>query len=225
MHGANGSTFAEALIAVAQERRQEEADDAALAGLDFSTDGHAGYNILPAAADKDAHESPAVALACATREALRIGDVVEEMLERTFEVFRDDDTDGRKYVDAMDDEVDPLHEGIKIYLAKLMRAELDQDESERTIEILSFATNLEHVGDIIDRNLMELAANKKRSKAMFSEQGLREQDEFHGAVHANIKRAMNVFLAGDLARQLLAQIGFSLRRRAGRAVTQMLGRM
>ena len=48
-------------------------------------------------------------------EVLRI-DVVEEMLDRTFVVLRDDDADGRKYVEAMDDEVDRLHEGIKIYL-------------------------------------------------------------------------------------------------------------
>jgi phosphate:Na+ symporter len=148
--------------------------------------------------DDDDFESPAVALACATREALQIGDAVEEMLERTFEVFRDDDADGRKYIKALDDEVDRLHGGIKIYLAKLMRAELSQDESERTIEVL---------GDIIDRNLMVLAAKKKRAKAMFSVEGLKELEEFHSDIHTNMKRAINIFISGDLelARQLLAQ--------------------
>jgi len=157
--------------------------------------------------DDDEADSPAVALACATREVLQIGDAVEEMLERTFDVLRDDDTDGRKYIEAMDDEVDRLHDGIKIYLAKLMRAELSQEESERTIEILSFATNLEHIGDIIDKNLMVLAAKKKKAKAMFSLEGLRELEEFHGEVRANMKRAINIFVSGDLelARQLLAQ--------------------
>jgi phosphate:Na+ symporter len=157
--------------------------------------------------DDNDFESPAVALACATREALQIGDAVEEMLERTFEVFRDDDADGRKYIKALDDEVDRLHGGIKIYLAKLMRAELSQDESERTIEVLSFATNLEHIGDIIDRNLMVLAAKKKRAKAMFSVEGLKELEEFHSDIHTNMKRAINIFISGDLelARQLLAQ--------------------
>jgi phosphate:Na+ symporter len=144
----------------------------------------------------DEFDSPAVALACATREALQIGDVVEEMLERTFEVFRDDNADGRKYVEAMDDEVDRLHDGIKIYLAKLMRAELDQDESDRTVEILSFATNLEHIGDIIDKNLMELAAKKRRAKATFSLEGLGELEDFHSEIHANMKRAINVFISG-----------------------------
>ncbi len=44
-----------------------------------------------------------------------------------------------------------------------MRADLSKQEGERTIEILSFATNLEHIGDIIDRNLMVLAAKKKQA--------------------------------------------------------------
>lgn len=157
--------------------------------------------------DDDEIDSPAVALACATREALQIGDAVEEMLERTFEVIRDDDVDGRKYIKALDDEVDRLHSGIKIYLARLMRADLSKEEVERTIVVLSFATNLEHIGDIIDRNLMVLAAKKKRAKAVFSMEGLREIEEFHGQVCANMKRAINVFVSGDLAlaRQLLAQ--------------------
>ena len=157
--------------------------------------------------DDEEVDSPAVALACATREVLQISDTVEEMLERTFDVLRDDDVDGRKYIKALDDEVDRLHGGIKIYLAKLMRAELSKEDNARTIEILSFATNLEHIGDIIDNNLMVLAAKKRRAKAMFSADGLRELEEFHDEVHANMKRAINIFVSGDLdlARQLMAQ--------------------
>jgi phosphate:Na+ symporter len=173
----------------------------------FQNDAVATTTLYRSTLDTDASESPAVALACATREALHISDVVEDMLDRTFVVLRDDDADGRKYVEAMDDEVDRLHEGLKIYLAKLMRAELCQDDSERTIQILSFATNLEHIGDIIDKNLMELAAKKKKAKAMFSHEGMSELEEFHREIRANMKRAINVFISGDLelARQLLSQ--------------------
>ena len=156
---------------------------------------------------EDALDSPSVALACATRETLRIGDTIEDMLERSFDVFRDDDSEQRKNVEAMDDDVDRLHDGVKLYLARLMREELDDDESSRAIEILSFATNLEHIGDIIDKNLMELAAKKKRDKAVFSEAGLAELGNFHIQVKENLQRAIHVFISGDvqLARDLLAQ--------------------
>ncbi len=156
---------------------------------------------------EDALDSPSVALACATRETLRIGDTIEDMLERSFDVFRDDNSEQRKLVEAMDDEVDQLHDGVKLYLARLMREELDDDESSRAIEILSFATNLEHIGDIIDKNLMELAAKKMRAKAVFSGEGLSELDSFHIEVKENLQRAIHVFISGDvqLARELLAQ--------------------
>ena len=156
---------------------------------------------------EDALDSPSVALACATRETLRIGDAIEDMLERSFDVFRDDNSEQRKRVEAMDDEVDQLHDGVKLYLARLMREELDDDESSRAIEILGFATNLEHIGDIIDKNLMELAAKKKRAKAVFSEEGLEELGSFHVEVKDNLQRAIHVFMTGDvqLARELLAQ--------------------
>ena len=173
----------------------------------FQDDGAIASTPYMSKLDDDESDSPAVALASATREALQIGDVVEEMLERTFEALRDDDSDGRKYIKSLDDEVDRLHSGIKIYLAKLMRAELTKEENEQTIDILSFATNLEHIGDIIDKNLMGLAAKKRRAKAMFSAEGLKELEEFHNQVHTNMKRAINIFISGDLelARHLVAE--------------------
>ena len=156
---------------------------------------------------RQAYDSPAVALACATRETLRVGDVIREMLRGTIDVFRNDDAMLRKDIEALDDEVDSLYEAIKLYLARLTREELDPDESERSIEILSFTTNLEHVGDIIDKNLMELAAKKARAKVTFSDAGMEEIEALHSDVVANMELALNVFITGDLdlARRLLAQ--------------------
>jgi phosphate:Na+ symporter len=56
---------------------------------------------------------------------------------------------------------------------------LGHGESTRQIDILTFVTNLEHVGDIIDRNLMDLAAKKIRSRVQFSPVGLQEIEAFH----------------------------------------------
>ena len=72
-------------------------------------------------------------------------------------------TDDRKLVAEicrMDDTVDRLDEAIKLYVTKLMRESLNEHEGRRAMEIISFSINLEHVGDIIDKNLMEVAAKK-----------------------------------------------------------------
>ena len=75
---------------------------------------------------------------------------------------------------SADNAVDELHEAIKLYLVKISRTELGEEESQRYVEIMTFTTNLEHVGDIIDKNLMELAAKKIKNRYTFSAEGLDE---------------------------------------------------
>ena len=157
--------------------------------------------------DSNPVDAPSVALANAARETLRMGDLTRSMLARSMEVFERDDPVLMKEVEKQDNVVDQLHEAIKLYITRLGREELDKDESQRGVEILSFTTNLEHVGDIIDKNLMELAAKKIKRKALFSETGLRELRDFHERVVANMDTALNVFMTGDLemARGLLRE--------------------
>lgn len=73
------------------------------------------------------------------------------------------------------------------------------------MEVLSLAINLEHIGDIIDKNLMELASKKIKRQLRFSAEGAAELQEFHRIVRDNLKLAMTIFLSGDVksARQLL----------------------
>jgi len=157
--------------------------------------------------DTNALDTPAVALAAAVRETLHMGDELRDMLAKAAAAFRDDDNQLVKEVSAADDVVDDLHEAIKIYLTQLSTAELDREESERCIEILSFTTNLEHIGDVIDKNLMELASKKIKSKSSFSPEGQQELESYHERVVANLDLAMNVFLTREkaLARQMLRE--------------------
>ena len=152
-------------------------------------------------------DTPAVALTCATREALRMGDEVKVMLQAAGKVLSSDDETLKKETEAADDTVDRLHEAIKLYLTKLNNEELDSQESARCVEILNFTTNLEHIGDIIDKNLMELASKKIKNHTAFSNTGMAELETFHGRIVANLDLALNVFASGDieLARQLLRQ--------------------
>jgi phosphate:Na+ symporter len=162
---------------------------------------------VPRYLDADALDAPVEALACAARETLRMGDLVEQMLRETIDAFRSDDERLVRRIEGADNHVDKLHEAIKLYLISLSRTELDESESARSVEILTFTTNLEHIGDIIDKNLMELAQKKIRNRLQFSPEGWREIEAFHARVMQNLKLAFNVFMTRDpgLARQLLAE--------------------
>ncbi len=150
---------------------------------------------------------PTVALASAARETLRMGDTLEIMLRDVIEVFREGEKSQIVEIARMDDTVDELHEAIKLYLTEISREPLDEKESGRCADIMSFTTNLEHIGDIIDKNLLELASKKIKYELQFSEEGLADIVSLHGRVQENLQLAMNVFVSGDrdLARQLLSE--------------------
>ena len=107
----------------------------------------------------------------------------------------------------MDNVVDKLDEAIKLYVTKLTRGSLDEREGHRAMEIISFAINLEHIGDIIDKNLSELAAKKIKRKFQFSAEGAEELAAFHKRIVESLRIALGVFMSGDVneARKLIAE--------------------
>jgi phosphate:Na+ symporter len=152
-------------------------------------------------------DTPAEALACATRETLNLGDRVADMLRQTIIVFEKNDQRLVRTIEQEDNVVDKLYESIKLYLIQVSRNELGEEEGRRYVEILSFTTNLEHIGDIIDKNLMELAGKKIKRRYMFSSEGMAELKAIHTHVLENVRLALNVFTTRDLslARRLVAE--------------------
>jgi phosphate:Na+ symporter len=155
--------------------------------------------------DASVLDQPSEALACALRETLHVGDIVLDMLRRSLTAIENNDMKLVRELEKMDDDVDALHEAIKLYLIRASKLDMTEDESRRYVEILTFITNLEHIGDIIDKNLMELAAKKIKKRYMFSAEGLAELKRFHGLVVDHMRLALNVFATRDvaLARRLL----------------------
>ena len=157
--------------------------------------------------DPNVFDTPSEALACAMRETLHMGDRVSDMLKQALVVIETSDPKLMRDVEKQDDAVDRLHEAIKLYLIKVSKAEMSEEESQRYLEILTFTTNLEHVGDIIDKNLMELAAKKIKNRYAFSPEGLADIRSFHARIMDNMRLSYNVFATRDvaLARRLLAE--------------------
>jgi phosphate:Na+ symporter len=170
--------------------------------------------LLPAdrqEADAPRHLDPAAlsvpksALTAAARETLRVGDTVERMLETSLATFRTDDERLCDAVRGMDDKVDRLQEAIKLYVAKLGGTALDDAESKQASAILSYAINLEHIGDIIEKSLAKLALKKIANQLTFSADGFAEIERFYLQTIGNLHLAQTVFMTRDytLARQLV----------------------
>jgi phosphate:Na+ symporter len=157
--------------------------------------------------DDTAVDTPSVALACAARETLHMGDVIEEMLRKAMTALMTNDRKLVAEVSRMDNIADRLDEAIKFYVTRITRGSLDERDGRRATEIIAFAINLEHIGDIIDKNVMELAAKKIRHKYEFSKDGAAELEAFHKRIIENLKLAFSVFINEDvrIARTLIEE--------------------
>jgi phosphate:Na+ symporter len=157
--------------------------------------------------DESALETPSLALADAARETLRMGDHVEVMLRKVMAAIMTNDRALVDQVSRMDNNVDSLDEAIKLYVTKLTRGSLDEREGHRAMEIISFAINLEHIGDIIDKNLSELAIKKTKRRFQFSPEGAEELSALHKRTMDSLRIAFGVFMSGDVgdARKLLVE--------------------
>jgi phosphate:Na+ symporter len=162
---------------------------------------------LPRYLDETALDTPPLALANAARETLRMGDTVEAMLREVMTALMANDRKLASDVSRMDNVVDRLNEAVKLYITKLTRGSLDEREGRRAMEIVSFTINLEHVGDIIDKNLCELAGKKIKRRYQFSAEGAAELTAFHKRICESLQAAFGVFMTGDVeaARRLLGE--------------------
>ena len=154
---------------------------------------------LPRYLDETALDTPPLAITNAARETLRMGDTVEVMLRQVMTAIMNNDRKIAAEVSRMDNIVDRLTEAIKLYIARLTRGSLDEREGRRAMEIVSFAINLEHIGDIIDKNLCELAIKKIKRRYQFSPEGAAELTTFHKRICGSLQVAFGVFMTGDVA--------------------------
>jgi phosphate:Na+ symporter len=150
--------------------------------------------------------SPTLALVQATRECLRVADIVQEMLRKTTAVFIRNDTYTLKELQERDDDVDLLDREIKFYLTKISRESLSEEQASRELEIMLYSNNMENIGDVIDKNLMELARKKIKGSMSFSAQGAKEILELHGRLLENFELGVAAFTGSDqeIARKLLS---------------------
>ena len=161
----------------------------------------------PVYLDDSAREMPSVALTGAAREALRMVDVLAEMLRGGCDGLDRGDRKALAECKRLDTVLDRLNGALKEYLAALDPDTLGTEDDRRLLEILAFATNLEHAGDIVSKGLVGLATKRLRRGLAFSVEGQAEIRAMLERLDGNLRTAAAVFMTDDAraARRLLAE--------------------
>ncbi len=162
---------------------------------------------LPRYLDPAAHANPTVALGGAAREALRMVDVIGDMLTGLRATIESADRRQISQTRRMDDVLDKLNTAIKTYVTSLDTEGMNDADHERLREILTFSINMEHAGDIIDKSLLRIGNKMVKRGVAFSKSGQAEILEMIDRLLINARCAASLFMTGDekAARQLVGE--------------------
>jgi phosphate:Na+ symporter len=157
--------------------------------------------------DHEARESPTIALAGASREALRMVDVLHTMLQGVESAMHAGDRRVLGETKRLDDMLDRLNGAIQDYTTSLDSDDLREADIRRITEILTFTTNLEHSGDVIERNVVNGLAKRLKRGVSFPPDVQAALDDCVQRLCRNLHAAAAVFMTSDAAaaRMLVAE--------------------
>jgi len=158
--------------------------------------------------DADALNSATVALANASRETLRMADMIDAMLRDAQQVIAREALDRAVAISASARSVDQLGEAIRRYLADIGDEQTldNRRDGARAQDILSAVINLEHVADILANSFVEFSLRGlKRGKRLSAEE-TEIVTAMHGELLDCLRLALAVFLQAEPcdARRLVA---------------------
>jgi phosphate:Na+ symporter len=140
-----------------------------------------------------------VALANASRETLRMADMIDGMLRDTRELIAGESLQRAEAAAAAGRSVDQLGEAIRRYLADLGDDQTLglRSEGARAQDILSAVINLEHVADILANSFVEFSLRSIKRGKRFSSEETDIVTAMHGELLDCLRLALAVFLQAD----------------------------
>lgn len=174
---------------------------------------------------------PSVAIANARREALRLADMLERMLDASARAFAREDRDAAKAVAQMDDVVDRLCRAVLAYLAAVPDYRLAPDDAQRLDAVRDFAIAMEHAADVLSRDVARHATKCARLGVRLPDPDRDDLGALHAALGDHLRLAVAVLMVEDaeaarqlvLAKETLRAREREVARRAALAAPRPLG--
>jgi phosphate:Na+ symporter len=147
--------------------------------------------------DQSAIEVPVVALGAALRETLRMADALESMLLGLRAALQRPDRRHLSELKRLDDVLDTLNTAIKAYMTTLPSEAMTEADHRRVVEILCFATNLEHAGDVVDKGLLGIISKQIKRGLIFAPADAEPLRQIVDRLLSNLRSAASLLVTGD----------------------------
>jgi phosphate:Na+ symporter len=137
--------------------------------------------------------TPALALNLAKAEIIRMAVKVQKMVDQILIPFFKDDKDIIEEILLEETEVDYLNLRISKYLMKISQKSISEERADEVFQMMHCITELEQIGDVVAKRLVQLAEKRIDLNLSFSEEGKSEIEDYHLRTMKQISRAIEVF--------------------------------
>lgn len=148
--------------------------------------------------DESAHDVPAVALGHATREALRMADMLQTLLLYARAGFKRDNSRRIAQARILDRALDKLELAITTYLATLDQENMTRADRQRQDSILAFTSNIGHAGDIAHHGVLTHLSKLRKNGWILAPDQRQVLDETFGHLISNQRQAAALFVNEDV---------------------------
>ncbi len=152
---------------------------------------------------RETYSSSAIAETYASREIMRMADIVMSMARDSIRLFEEDDQEIRESIEERDNMVDHLFREIKDFLLGEEGVDQNDEVNKSVMEMIMFASDLESAADIIDHTVLDLSRKKNYLKLEFSEEGWREIKKMHTEMLNVCALGVNCFIRHELAENVI----------------------
>jgi phosphate:Na+ symporter len=137
------------------------------------------------------------ALGQVAREIVRMADMIEEMHDDAVEAICRGDVSPLERIAKTDDEVDRLTREIKVFLSTLGEETLDSGQTLRAVAYIAIVSDLENIGDFIDKTVTDHLRRLSDRGQRFSEEGVSELRSFLSEVGSLYRESVSAFVTRD----------------------------
>ncbi len=141
--------------------------------------------------------TPAIALGLATKEINRTFDYIYDMTRDIAGILEKNDVSLLNQVAKNEERVDILFKEISEYLTNVLRQPHSRQEFIKCMGLINMINDLEHIGDIIEKNVTYLAQCKIDGHCTFSEEGWDEISIMHKRVCELMQMTNTAFVTSN----------------------------
>jgi phosphate:Na+ symporter len=157
--------------------------------------------------DQMALATPGVALSNAALETVRMSELLDRMFDTAIVALRNGSLEKLKELKTLDERLNRYQTSVHGYLSDLTQSELEKSDTKRALEIMLYASNLEHAGDVIHLNLADRIKAKAKQSISFSVEQHASLDDLCLIISHSLRLATGVLTSNDIegARRLIEQ--------------------